>query len=167
MLTQKQSSTFVVHYPPARPTVEIPSVILYGSIDRNVNWQNALASQLSDLPIAVLNPSRDDWNSSWVEDISFPKFKEQVEWEMDYAQQADVIAFYYGPATEAPISLLELGMYAGSGKVVVCCHPEYKKKGNVQIVCARYGIPLTYELDKLEELVRKRLERKLESVNAT
>lgn len=166
MLSQKQSSTFAVHYPPARPNVEIPSVILYGSIDRNVNWQNALASHLSDLPIAVLNPSRDDWDSSWIEDISNPKFKEQVEWEMDYAQQADVIAFYYGPATDAPISLLELGMYAGTGKVVVCCHPEYKKKGNVQIVCERYCIPLTYDLDKLEELVRERLERKLESVHA-
>lgn len=167
MLTQKQSSTFVVHYPPARPTLDIPSVILYGSIDKAVNWQNEIAKSLSDLPIAILNPSREDWDSSWVEDISFPKFKEQVEWEMDYAQQADVIAFYYGPATDAPISLLELGMYAGTGKVVVCCHPNYKKKGNVQIVCDRYGISLVYALDGLEDLVRERLEKKLESVSNT
>jgi hypothetical protein len=167
MLTQKQSPAFVVHYPPTRPTLAIPSVILYGSIDKAVNWQNDMASSLSDLPIAILNPSREDWDSSWDEDISFPKFKEQVEWEMDYAQQADVIAFYYGPATDAPISLLELGMYAGTGKVVVCCHPDYKKKGNVQMVCHRYGIPLVYELDGLKELVRERLEKALGSVSAT
>lgn len=161
------SPDFVVYKPPHRPTVDRPSVILYGSIsqDADVNWRTELASALSDLPIAILNPHRDDWDSSWVEDISFPKFKEQTEWEMDYAKVADVIAFHLGQDTLAPISLLELGMYAGSGKAVVCCHPKFKKRGNVQMVCARYGIQLMDELDELKEEVRRRFVDKLGQEN--
>ncbi|KAF1851852.1 uncharacterized protein K460DRAFT_270263 [Cucurbitaria berberidis CBS 394.84] len=153
----------IVYKPPVRPEVDRPSVILYGAIQSNPtqDWQTSLAASLSDLPIAILNPRRDDWDSSWVEDIAFPKFKEQVEWEMDYAQVADVIVFYFAPGTLTPITLLELGMYAGTGKAIVCCPEGFYKRGNVQIVCSRYGIDLLGTLDELKEKVRARLTTKL------
>lgn len=72
---------------------------------------------------------------------------------MDYANVADVIAFHFGPDTDAPISLLELGMYITTGKVIVHCDPGFKKKGNVQVVCARHGIPLVYEMERLKEMI--------------
>lgn len=155
-----QSPDFVVYKPPVRPTVDRPSVILYGSIEP-LDWQTSLASSLADLPVAILNPRRDDWDSTWVEDISFPKFKEQVEWEMDYAKVADVIVFYFAPTTLTPVTLLELGMYAGSGKTVVCCPLGFYKRGNVQIVCLRYGITLLESLNELEGEVRRRLVEKI------
>jgi hypothetical protein len=159
-MSSPQSAEFVVYNPPARPTVDKPSVILYGSIEQNVavDWQTSLASSLSDLPVTILNPRRDDWDSTWVEDISFPKFKEQVEWEMDYAKVADVIVFYFAPGTLTPVTLLELGMYAGTGKAVVCCPPGFYKRGNVQIVCLRNSIPLLEGLEELKGAVRERLE---------
>jgi hypothetical protein len=161
-MASPQSPDFIVYKPPIRPTVDKPSVILYGSIEQNValDWQTSLASSLSDLPVAILNPRRDDWDSTWVEDISFPKFKEQVEWEMDYAKVADVIVFYFAPGTLTPVTLLELGMYAGSGKAVVCCPFGFYKRGNVQIVCLRYGITLLESLKELEGEVRRRLVEK-------
>lgn len=157
--TESTPNKYDLYLPPARPTVDKPSVILFGSVDqgKSVNWQAELASSLSDLPVAVLNPRRDDWDSSWVEDISFPKFKEQVEWEMDYAKVADVIVFYFAPGIAAPISLLELGMYAETGKAIVCCPSGFYKKGNVQMVCLRYNITLLDTLDSLKEHVRGRL----------
>jgi hypothetical protein len=160
-MSSPQSAEFVLYNPPARPTVDKPSVILYGSIEQNVavDWQTSLASSLSDLPVTILNPRRDDWDSTWVEDISFPKFKEQVEWEMDYAKIADVIVFYFAPGTLTPVTLLELGMYAGTGKAVVCCPPGFYKRGNVQIVCLRYSIPLLEGLEELKGAVRERLEK--------
>lgn len=163
-MTSHVSPEFVVHYPPSRPTVGKPSVILYGNIDYNAakDWRNELASSLSDLPVAVLNPHRDDWDSSWVEDISFPKFKEQVEWEMDYAKVADVIVFHFAPLSLAPVALLELGMHAGTGKAIIYCHPDFKKKGNVQMVSLRYDIPLVAGLSELKEQVRQRLTEKLQ-----
>ncbi|KAF9698557.1 hypothetical protein EKO04_003568 [Ascochyta lentis] len=153
----------IVYKPPARPTVDRPCVILYGSIEPDpVNdWQTSLARSLKDLPVAIINPRCDAWDSTWVEEISDLRFKEQVEWEMDYAKVADVIAFYFKPGTLTPIALLELGMYAGTGKTVVCCPKGFYKRGNVQIVCARYGVDFLETLDELESAIRQRLVDKL------
>ncbi|KAF2259076.1 hypothetical protein CC78DRAFT_84856 [Lojkania enalia] len=158
-----QSPGFVEYKAPFKPELDKPSVILFGSIERNVTagWQAELSSALSDLPIAILNPLREDWDSSWVEDISFPKFREQVEWEMEYAQKADVIAVYFAPDTLAPISLLELGMYAGTGKAIVGCPKGFYKRGNVQMVCIRYDIPLVDSKQELKDKVRQKLVEKL------
>jgi hypothetical protein len=163
-MSQSTPHKATIHKPPIRPQVTTPSVILYGAIqpDPTKDWQTSLSASLSDLPIAILNPRRDDWDSSWVEDISFPKFKEQVEWEMDYAQVADVIAFYFAPEALTPVTLLELGMYAGTKKAVVCCPEGFYKRGNVQIVCQRYGIQLLGSLEELEKSVRARLVEKLD-----
>ncbi len=43
-------------------------------------------------------------------------------------EQADVIVIYFGPDTDAPISLLEFGLSARSGKAIVACHQKYKKR---------------------------------------
>jgi hypothetical protein len=165
-MSSQASPEFTLHYPPAPVTTTKPSVILFGNIDKGsgVDWRDELASALSNFPISIINPDRKDWNSSWVEDISFPKFKEQVEWEMEYAQVADIIVFHFAPDTLAPVSLLELGMYCGTGRVLVCCQPEFKKRGNVQMVCAKYSITLLESLDALVEELRQRLKQKLGEV---
>ena len=155
------SSKAIVYKPPNRPQVTRPSVIFYGAIQAEPAWQTSLATSLSDLPIDILDPRRDDWDSSWVEDISFPKFKEQVKWEMDYAKVADVIVFYFAPGALTPVTLLELGMYAGTGKAIVCCPQGFYKRGNVQIVCLRYDIELLETLDDLNKRVRTALVKKL------
>lgn len=161
-MSDKESKA-VIHKPPVRATITKPSVILYGSIepDSANDWQTSLAASLSDLPIAIINPRCDAWDSTWVEDESDVRFREQVEWEMDHAQVANVIAFYFKPGTLTPITLLELGMYAGTGKTVVCCPQGFYKRGNVQIVCRRYGVELVGSLGELEGLVRKRIVEKL------
>lgn len=157
----ESSSKAIVHKPPIRPTVTRPSVVFYGAIQPEPAWQTSLAASLSDLPIDILDPRRDDWDSSWKEDISDPKFKEQVEWEMDHAKVADVIVFYFPPGALTPVALLELGMYAGTKKVIVCCPEGFYKRGNVQMVCLRYDINLLNNIDDLEEQVRARLKEKL------
>ena len=158
-----EQSRAVVHMPPTRPTITRPSVILYGSIEPNPasDWQTSLANSLSDLPIDVINPRCEAWDSTWKEDVSDARFKEQVEWEMDHAKIANVIAFYFKPGTLTPITLLELGMYAGSGKAVVCCPKGFYKRGNVQVVCQRYGIELLGNLDELHEAIRAGLRKSL------
>lgn len=149
--------------PPTRSIITKPSVILYGSIEPNptTGWQTSVAKSLSDLPIDIINPRCDAWDSTWKEDVSDIRFKEQVEWEMDHAKLADVIAFYFKPGTLTPVTLLELGMYAGSGRAVVCCPEGFYKRGNVQIVCQRYGIVLLQSLDELHEAIRTRLGKML------
>ncbi|KAH5044500.1 hypothetical protein HBI49_103470 [Parastagonospora nodorum] len=158
----KALSKAVVHKPPTRLQVNRPSVVLYGGIQPEPAWQTSIAASLSDLPVDILDPRRDDWDSSWIEDISFPKFKGQVEWEMDCAKVADVIVFYFPPGLLTPVALLELGMHAGTGKALVCCPEGFYKRGNIQILCLRYGINLLDTLDDLKDQVRSRLLEKLQ-----
>ena len=60
-----------------------------------------------------------------------------------------MIAMYFAPETKAPITLLELGLFARTGKVIVCCPEGYWRRGNVEVVCARFGIARVATLDAL------------------
>jgi len=97
-----------------------------------------------------LNPRRDDWDSSWEQKIENAQFKQQVEWELDALEYADWILMYFDPSTKSPISLLELGLFAETGKLIVCCPEGFWRKGNVDIVCEKYGVP---QVDSIEELI--------------
>lgn len=145
---------------PARPTVVGQrSVFLAGTIAktaRGVDWRDVVIEALSHLPVTIFNPLRPDWDSSWKEDAEFHPFREQVEWELDMQDHADIVFVYYGPGTEAPISLLELGLAARVGKAMVACHRDYKKRGNVHIVSQRLGFDfLDADEDFISSVVKK------------
>ena len=88
-----------------------------------------------------------------------PHFKEQVNWELDALEQADWIIFYFDKHTKSPITLLELGLFATSKKLLVCCPEGYWKKGNVDIVCQRNQIPQVKDLDAIITWLNKKFER--------
>lgn len=135
------------------------SVFLAGSIEMGgaEPWQTCVEAALADLDVVVLNPRRDEWDDSWVQSIDHPAFRGQVEWELDGLERADVVAMYFAPDTRAPVTLLELGLTARSGRLVVGCPPGFWRRGNVEVVCQRHGVPLVAHLDDLIALVRDRL----------
>lgn len=146
---------------PSRPAITGKiSVFLAGTTSRTSgpDWRETLTAVITHLPVTIFNPLRPDWDSSWREDITFTPFREQVEWELDMQERADVVVIYFGPGTDAPISLLELGLCARSGKAVVACHQDYRKRGNVQIVCQRFGMDFMDAGDAWEVEVIRRLE---------
>ena len=128
-----------------------PSIFLAGSIEMGVagNWQEKIVTDLKKYFVTIYNPRRDNWNNSWKQDINEPKFYEQVSWELKALEKADIIAMYFDPKTKSPISLLELGLYAkyDNTKLIVCCPDGFWRKGNVQIVCQRYDVPLHNNYD--------------------
>src|SRR5437870_2567080 len=95
-----------------------PSIFLAGSIEMGQaeDWQAVVERGLADLDVVLLNPRRDAWDASWVQSIHNPQFREQVEWELSAQEQASFIAMYFAPTTKAPVTLLELGLCARSGK---------------------------------------------------
>jgi hypothetical protein len=148
-----------------KPPVPLPddlgvSVFLAGSIEMGQaeQWQTVIEQALADTEALILNPRRDEWDASWVQSIHNPTFREQVEWELSAQERATVIATYFAPSTRAPITLLELGLFARSGKLIVCCPDGFWRKGNVEVVCARYNVPLVEDLAALVAEVRTRLE---------
>ncbi len=135
-------------------------IFLAGSIEMGAaeNWQEVIEDTFrhkSDL--VIFNPRRDDWDSSWVQKESNGQFNYQVNWELDKLTEADIIFMYFAPDTKSPISLLELGLYADSKKMIVVCPDSFWRKGNVDIVCNRYDIPIYEALDKGIGALRTRL----------
>jgi hypothetical protein len=135
------------------------SVFLAGSIEMGQaeDWQAVVEQALDDLDVTVLNPRRDAWDASWEQSITHAEFRGQVEWELSGLEQATVAAMYFAPTTKAPITLLELGLRARIGNVIVCCPPGYWRKGNIEIVCDRFNFPLLATLDEMIEMLRHRL----------
>lgn len=148
-----------IYKAPQKATISGRSVFLAGSIEMGAaeDWQTVLTQRIAHLPITILNPRRDDWDNSWKQSASDPQFREQVEWELDQQDRCDVIAMYFDPNTKAPISLLELGLFAASGRMVVCCPDGFYRKGNVELVCERFGVPLVQNLEQLIVKVSEKL----------
>jgi hypothetical protein len=113
-------------------------------------WQERVVQAMADLNgLVILNPRRDDWDSTWEQRADNPQFSEQVEWELDMLDAADVVVMYLAAGTRSPISLLELGLCARTGKLKVCCPEGFWRRGNVEVVCRRYQIPMFATLDDL------------------
>jgi hypothetical protein len=134
-------------------------VFLAGSIDMGAadHWQARAAAALADLAVDVLDPRRDEWDASWPQTIEHAGFRGQVEWELDGLERADVIAMWFAPASKSPITLLELGLFARTGKVVVGCPGGFWRRGNIEVVCARWTVPLVETWETFVETVRARL----------
>lgn len=119
------------------------SVFLAGTIDNgdSLNWQNKTIIELMNLginDIEIYNPRREHWNSN----SSKEEMEYQIKWEQEYLDKADFIAMVLLDDSKSPISLLELGLYAKSNKLIVFCTPDFYRWDNVRLTCEKYNIQL-------------------------
>lgn len=133
------------------------SIFLAGSIEMGncEDWQSKLVEYFKNKDVVFLNPRRPDWDPSWEQKITNPYFKEQVDWELNGLDACDLIILYLDPTTKSAISLMELGLHAKSKKIIVCCPDGFCRKGNVDIVCERYGIKLVENMESLTEAINE------------
>lgn len=133
-------------------------IFLAGSIEmgKAEDWQSKIINSLSSLhkELTIYNPRRDDWDSSWDQQISNDNFYEQVRWELQALDDSNLIVMYYDPNTTSPISLLELGLYANSKKLIICCPDGFYRKGNIDIVCHKYNIPMLDDFNTFVDYIR-------------
>ncbi|KAL7941184.1 hypothetical protein V8C42DRAFT_335576 [Trichoderma barbatum] len=122
-------------------------------------WRETLLAGLCSFPITIYNPHRHDWDSTWREDASDSRWAEQVGWELEMQEKADIIVVFFHGVSLAPISMLELGLCVRFGKAVVCALPDYPKRGNVEAVCRRYGAKFVSSQQDLEDAVVARLKK--------
>lgn len=144
-------------YPPQSHSGYPRKVFLAGSIDMGSaeDWQAQVITALGDLPITLLNPRRAEWDASWEQRIDNPQFNEQVTWELDGLASAELILLYMAPGTKSPVSMLEFGLHAKGGNMLVCCPEGFWRKGNIDILCRRESIPQFDSLDALIEGARE------------
>jgi hypothetical protein len=142
-------------YPPNPINQSGISIFLAGTIDmgNSTDWQqNAidfLTEKTGDKNVTIFNPRRPQWDNSWTQSIENEQFATQVNWELDALEQADFIIFFLEKNSKSPISLLELGLFADSKKLLVCCENGFWRKGNVDIVCQRKGILMFQNLEEI------------------
>lgn len=134
-------------------------IFLAGSIEMGAAelWQDRVAHKLDRSDLRILNPRRDNWDSSWAQSIDNPQFYEQVTWELEGLEGAELVLFYFDPNTKSPITLLELGLCKNQ-RSIVCCPMGFWRRGNVEVVCHRYGIPLVAEIDDFIAKAREELD---------
>lgn len=133
------------------PETALLKIFLAGSIEMGTadEWQTHMIDRLKNEEVLVLNPRRADWDASWKQDKDDPMFRQQVEWELNALGESDHIILYFDPHTKSPVSLLEMGLHAEGGKLLVVCPTGFWRKGNVDIVCEKYNIPQFASLDLL------------------
>ena len=139
-----------------RPHEELPEdvvndrsftkVFLAGTIDmgNSRDWQTELHDYFtrSGGRYILFNPRQEKWDPTRPGEMDY-----QVRWELDHLEEADLILMYILGTSKSPISLLEMGLHARSGKMVVICEEDFYRYDNVRITCDYYGVPLFTSLD--------------------
>ena len=137
------------------PTTKF-GLFLGGTIDlgNSYNWQKEIVETFEKINTKkddwmILNPRRDNWDSSCIQSINNEKFKEQVIWELDAMDNAAVRLFVFLPDSKSPITMLELGLYKDKINIVYCPN-EFYRSGNIHIVCEKYEIPCYTDWDEFK-----------------
>jgi hypothetical protein len=127
------------------------SIFLAGAIDQGKaeDWQAKVVKALSDIDITILNPRRDHWDPSWDQSADNPQFREQVNWELDAQEAADMVIFVFTKDSKAPITFLEFGLFAPKKDAVVCAEEGFYRQGNLDIVAERHKVPMYHNLDEM------------------
>ena len=124
----------------------LKSVFLAGTIDNgnSLNWQDKIIIELINLGVScnIYNPRREHWNSN----PSKEEMENQIKWEQNHLDKSDIIVMVLLDESKSPISLLELGLYAKSNKLIVFCTPNFYRWDNIRLTCKKYNIELVQDL---------------------
>ena len=126
------------------------TVFLAGTIDmgNSVDWQLEAAELFREKEgnYILFNPRQAEWHPEREGEMDY-----QVNWELDHLQRADFILMNFLPGSQSPITLLELGLFAGSRKLRVICPASFYRYDNVRITCQRYAVPMYETLKEAVE----------------
>lgn len=139
-----------------RPHEELPSevagdrsftkIFLAGTIDmgNSRDWQKDIYERFLEMDgrYILFNPRQENWDASRPGEMDY-----QVRWELEHLEEADIILMYILGTSKSPISLLEMGLHAKGGKMVVICEEDFYRYDNVRITCEYYDVPLFNNLD--------------------
>lgn len=129
------------------------SIFLAGTIDmgNSKDWQHEVVEHYKGIsPLTFYNPRRDFVEGGFITDPD--DFKYQVNWELYHQEKCSAIIMFIAGTSKSPITLMELGLFANSGRLYVICEPEFYRYGNVEVTCKRYRVPL---YNKLEDIYDK------------
>jgi len=111
---------------------------LAGSIDyTSVKPWRSLIVQNNTQQIHFLDPT-----NAKHDQLTDKAMKNHILWELNALEFADKIILNLLPEATSPISLVELGLYTKSGKLIVICPDSFYKSRYVHMLCEKYDVPL-------------------------
>jgi hypothetical protein len=139
----------------APASVEKPGfrVFLAGAIDMGMAeaWQEKVIAMLQGVhDLVLINPRRAEFTPDTLD--------EQIDWELDGLEKADLILMWLPSESKAPISLFEAGLYWKSGKLRIGAGPGFYRRRNLEITARRYGVRLYDDLHILVQSLRRQIE---------
>lgn len=134
------------------------SMFLAGTIDNgdSNNWQEQLIEKIQDkVPgtFVVYNPRRESWDPN----VTVEEQRKQIEWEQDKLHKCWFIVMVLLDGSKSPISLMELGEFCDSQKIIVFCTENFYRFENVRDLCERCSVILCKTND-IDEIAKKTLE---------
>lgn len=107
---------------------------LAGSIDYHLqsNWRQEIINKTGS-SVHFFDPTRIDHN-----ELSNFKMKEHIKWELDALDISDKIILNFLPNAKSPISLVELGMYVSTSKLIVICPNEFYQSRYIKVLCNKH-----------------------------
>lgn len=142
-------------------------IFVAGSIENGKaeDWQTKFKESIMKMrpqhEVTLFNPRRENWDPTWNQKDN-PELVQQIEWELDHLELADLIVMYIQPGTISPISLLELGLFAKEvyrieKQMIVLCPDGYFRQANVDVVCQYYDISIAKDMDDLIKKTKIRI----------
>lgn len=111
------------------------SLFLAGGITNCIDWQKEMVELLKDLDIVIFNPRRKDFPIG-DPDATF----EQIKWEFEFLNRADMILFWFSRGSLNPIVLFEYGKWLMNTRnklnykpIFVGIDPKYERKQDVEL----------------------------------
>lgn len=144
------------------------SIFTAGSIEQGkaIEWQEAFFNEINKMKptpdVAIFNPRRDNWDPSWNTADHKPQLLEQIEWELEHLEEANLIVMYLQPGTVSPVSLIEFGLFARAvyvmkKQMIVLCPDGFHVKANVNAVCQYYDITMAKDMPDLIKKTKTRI----------
>lgn len=87
-------------------------------------------------------------------------FNGQVNWEVDGIDEADVVFIFIDPATKSIVTFGEFYYILGQLKagvhrdVIIVCPHGYWRRGNIEVMCNRFGLKLHETLEEGIEVLK-------------
>ncbi|GAA3594258.1 nucleoside 2-deoxyribosyltransferase domain-containing protein [Flavivirga amylovorans] len=111
-------------------------IFLAGSIDLNLpsNWRKEVIDIIG-AKAHFLDPTIINHN-----ELNDSQMKNHIHWELDALHLADKVFLNFLPSSKSPISLIELGMYIKTSKLVVVCPNEFYQSRYIKTLCNKYKV---------------------------
>jgi len=125
--------------------IEKPSLFLAGSMDikGQTNWRERATEQFQAY-YHIFDPTHT--NHSNLNDTEMSK---HIKWEWEALNRSDLILLNFTAQAKSPMSLLELGMYISSGKIVVVCPKEFYQAHYINTLCTEHKVPIFESIDDI------------------